>query len=487
MTAEVPSRRPVTIVVPVYDDLAGLLRCVEALMETVDVNVDRVLLCNDVGPHADEIEGRLLNLIRDRPGFEYVRNERNLGFVGNCNRAALELDRSGNDVLLLNSDTIPLPGFLDEMATVLASDDSFGVVCARSDNATIATMPYARRNPRSRATPERTTELHGVLRELLPRFTVAPVAMGFCFLIRREVIDRFGLFDHVFSPGYGEENDFCLRINRAGYQAVFANHALVLHTGSTSFSGDRGPALRLEHERILLRRYPFYASAVALFLGRVRDAVDVFADTFLPDDGVLRVALQLPAVIDEAAVARATAVLEAAPDDIVITLITGREQARVARRSFPTADLLVVGRPRQVFDVTVAFGAVTSFGGLSSLNANAPRWLLVDAIPHHRQWAEAVRHHRDAAIDPILRRFDDSSVDWSSPEDLIAAIRHVGSKPIDAERLRLRWNAVADMAEATGLLKHPDRVSVRRLVALALGARSPWLVTRLRAIRAARA
>ncbi|ROP65767.1 GT2 family glycosyltransferase [Curtobacterium sp. ZW137] len=475
-------RRPVTIVVPVYDDLPGLERCVEALLETVDFSVDRVLLANDVGPNVDAIERRLLELVADHPGFEYTRNERNLGFVGNCNRAVLELDRTGNDVLLLNSDTVPLPGFLDEMTAVLAEDDSIGVVCARSDNATIASFPYARRNPRANLAPRRTRELHGRVKYLLPRFSLAPVAMGFCFLIRRETIDRFGLFDEVFSPGYGEENDFCLRINEHGYTAALANHALVLHTGSTSFSGDRGPTLRLEHERILLERYPFYGGAIALFLSRYRDAVDVFADAFLPDDDAVRVALHLPAEVDGAVVTRVRSVLAAAPEHMVITLIVARSQLRAARQAFPGALIAVGGRPRQIFDVAVALGALTTFGQLSMLNANAPRWVLVDPIPQDVRWSQAVTHHRANAIDRILRRFENETLPWQDGKSLVEAIETAARTEIDPTALRARWHAVTDIAEATGLLVHRAQVSMRRLAALTFGARNPRIVARIRSI-----
>ncbi|ROS72300.1 GT2 family glycosyltransferase [Curtobacterium sp. PhB130] len=475
-------RRPVTIVVPVYDDLPGLERCVEALLETVDFSVDRVLLANDVGPNVDTIERRLLELVADHPGFEYTRNERNLGFVGNCNRAVLELDRTGNDVLLLNSDTVPLPGFLDEMTAVLAEDDSIGVVCARSDNATIASFPYARRNPRANLAPRRTRELHGRVKYLLPRFSLAPVAMGFCFLIRRETIDRFGLFDEVFSPGYGEENDFCLRINEHGYTAALANHALVLHTGSTSFSGDRGPTLRLEHERILLERYPFYGGAIALFLSRYRDAVDVFADAFLPDDDAVRVALHLPAEVDGAVVTRVRSVLAAAPEHMVITLIVARSQLRAARQAFPGALIAVGGRPRQIFDVAVALGALTTFGQLSMLNANAPRWVLVDPIPQDVRWSQAVTHHRANAIDRILRRFENETLPWQDGKSLVEAIETAARTEIDPTALRARWHAVTDIAEATGLLVHRAQVSMRRLAALTFGARNPRIVARIRSI-----
>ncbi|ROP64000.1 glycosyltransferase family 2 protein [Curtobacterium sp. PhB115] len=475
-------RRPVTIVVPIYDDLPGLERCIEALLETVDFSIDRVLLANDVGPHVDTIEARVLELVGDRDGFEYTRNAANLGFVGNCNRAVLDLDRTGNDVLLLNSDTVPMPGFLDEMTDVLASDDSIGVVCARSDNATIASFPYARRNPRATLSPRRTRELHGRTKYLLPRSTVSPVAMGFCFLIRREVIDRYGLFDEVFSPGYGEENDFCLRINEHGFTSVLANRALVLHTGSTSFSGDRGPSLRLEHERILLERYPFYAGAVALFLARYRDAVDVFADAFLPDDDVVRVALHLPAELSDDVTARVRSVLAAAPEDVVVTVIVAKAQIRVARQAFPGALIAAGGRPRQIFDVAVALGALTTFAQLSTLNANAPRWILVDPVSHDIRWSHAVANHRASAIDRILRRFENQSTSWRGGDELIGLIRMAAGTEIDPAALRARWHAVSDIAEATGLLVHRATVSFRRLTALSFGARNPRIVARIRAI-----
>ncbi len=475
-------RRPVTIVVPIYDDLPGLERCIEALLDSVDFTTDRVLLANDVGPRVDEIEARVLELVGDHDGFEYTRNPRNLGFVGNCNRAVLELDRTGNDVLLLNSDTVPLPGFLDEMTAVLASDDTIGVVCARSDNATIASFPYARRNPRANLSPRRTRELHGRTKYLLPRSTVSPVAMGFCFLIRREMIDRFGLFDERFSPGYGEENDFCLRINEQGFTSVLANRALVLHTGSTSFSGDRGPALRLEHERILLERYPFYAGAVALFLARHRDAVDVFADAFMPDDDVVRVALHLPEDLTDSVLASARATLAAAPEDVVVTVIVAKSQIRAARQAFPGAAIAVNGRPRQIFDVAVALGALTTFGQLTALNANAPRWILVDPVAHDLRWSHAVANHRAAAIDRIQRRFENQTTTWRNGEDLVALVRTAASTEIDVESLRARWLAVSDIAEATGLLVHRATVSLRRLTALSFGARNPRVVARIRAI-----
>src|SRR5262245_19011638 len=78
---------PVTIVVPVYGDLATLMACVESLKKNVDLKRNRVLLINDCGPDADIIEANLRAGIQGWSSFWYERNDRNLGYVRTCNRA----------------------------------------------------------------------------------------------------------------------------------------------------------------------------------------------------------------------------------------------------------------------------------------------------------------------------------------------------------------------------------------------------------------
>ena len=131
MTETIPSPAPVTLVIPIYGDLESLLRCIDSVFDTVDLDVNRLLLINDCGPDADQIEAAVLLRITGRSGVRYERNDHNLGFVMTCNRAVFELDTSDNDVLLLNSDARLLPGALDEMIAVLHTDEKHGVVHPR--------------------------------------------------------------------------------------------------------------------------------------------------------------------------------------------------------------------------------------------------------------------------------------------------------------------------------------------------------------------
>ena len=61
--------------------------------------------------------------------------------------------------------------------------------------------------------------------------------VGFCMLIRDEVVRRVGLFDERFGTGNFEDDDYCLRVRQAGYRLVVAEDAFVFHFGNRTFVG----------------------------------------------------------------------------------------------------------------------------------------------------------------------------------------------------------------------------------------------------------
>jgi hypothetical protein len=45
-------------------------------------------------------------------------------------------------------------------------------------------------------------------------------AVFFCVAIRKEMFDKCGLLDETFSPGAGEDTDFCIKVEQAGYRVI---------------------------------------------------------------------------------------------------------------------------------------------------------------------------------------------------------------------------------------------------------------------------
>jgi hypothetical protein len=319
--------------------------------------------------------------------------------------------------VLLTSDTVPTPGWLETLAAAIAADPRNGMACARSNAATIATLPFRRRDPGVPLTRERTAQVHAALRDWLPPYSVTPVAMGFCFYVRREVIDRFGLFDEAFAPGYGEENDLCLRAGREGVRSLVVHGALVFHAAGASF-GARRTRLRARHELLLMRRHPGYHAAVRRYLTVESDPVDVFADALVPDGAAPAIVIDCDRPLD--AVERA--VISGVPG------LTLRARTRAVRRAARSTGLPVVGEdpgPR-IWDIAITLGEAEPDRLLAPRRARGSGDRLADVLR-----AAAEQTSRPVDLEELRRVWAEPS--WLAPD------RGRGLRA----RLRLRLDAAA--------------------------------------------
>lgn len=294
--------RPLLLAVPLYRraDLArqvseSILACAEELAELGG----EVVLYND-SPDDAALEAVLVELETARPrrlNLRIERNPVNLGFVRTANRAIAEAVRLHYDLVLLNSDTVLTPGAVREMARVALADPMIGFVNPRSNNATLATLPY---QDRFRHLPPKAAQAAWAeLAHRLPPFSYAPTANGFCVLIRWTVLAEFGGFDEIYGRGYNEENDLAMRAGRRGYRAVLANHAFVWHQGSASFGlQHEEEGLERANREILLRRYPEYPALTAGYFASPEQRAELLLGALIPDEtGRLDVALDFSSFV----------------------------------------------------------------------------------------------------------------------------------------------------------------------------------------------
>lgn len=271
----------ITIVIPVYKDWITLQRCLHSLIKYVG-DKHKVILVNDMSSEWELLENQICECIKGHENFFYYKNLQNIGFVKTCNRAVRELDGTDNDIMLLNSDTEVTEGFLEEMVQVLYLYEKHGIVCPRSNNATILTMPV-KNNLQKLLDEEISYSVFQQMRDKLPRFSIIPTGVGFAFLIKRELIEKFGLLDEIYGLGYNEENDFCMRVNQYGYNVVMANRAYIYHFESKSFGSARNE-LELRNRNILLERYPYYDAVVQKYFNYSINPIEYYAD--LLADGI---------------------------------------------------------------------------------------------------------------------------------------------------------------------------------------------------------
>ncbi len=181
-------------------------------------------------------------------GAKVVKNKTNLGFAKGCNQGIEKAE--GDYILLLNNDTIVTEHWLDNMLECIESDPSIGVVGPRSN--------YVNGPQFIAVDYESINDMHRFAREFNSqgpdKWFDVEVIIGFCMLMKREVVDKIGMFDERFKIGNFEDNDFCTRAKMAWYRLVCAGNTFIHHFGNKTFNGNQMP-----YEEIMLENMKVFA------------------------------------------------------------------------------------------------------------------------------------------------------------------------------------------------------------------------------------
>ena len=252
-------RGPV-VAVPVYNAYDDVVQCLGAVIAHTPPDV-AVLVLDDgsTDPRIRELPARLGEL----PHVVIVlRRAENRGFVHTANEAFAVAGR--RDVVLLNSDVVVGPEWLERLRAAAYSDSRVATATPLTNYGTILSVPHRNRPselPRGYTPASAATAVAAASLRLYPRL---PACVGHCTYVRRMALDVVGCFDEAFAPGYGEEVDFSQRCVQAGLAHVCADDVFVYHRGSGSFGrSDAARALCDEHERWIAERYPYYHAWVA--------------------------------------------------------------------------------------------------------------------------------------------------------------------------------------------------------------------------------
>jgi len=197
-------------------------------------------------------------------------NERNMGFAAANNRGLRHAH--GRYLLLLNSDTVVLPGALDAMARYMDEHAEVGALGPRLLNADRSLQSSARdfptlsrdvialleieRWPLAGVPATRYMRRGSLYWDDHRRTQPVDWVMGACLLLRREAITEVGLLDDGYFF-FGEEMDLCYRLRQKGWDVVFFADAEIVHLGGQSAA--RVPAARLMwHYAGILRFYSLH-------------------------------------------------------------------------------------------------------------------------------------------------------------------------------------------------------------------------------------
>lgn len=169
-----------------------------------------------------------------------VFNDINVGFPKGCNQG-IKLAK-GENILLLNNDTVVTEKWLNNLVDCLNSSPKFGAAGPVTNSCSYyqaIETNYSNMEEMQSFSEKYNTLDSGKWEERLK-------LIGFCLLIKREVIEKIGFLDERFSPGNYEDDDYSIRIRRKGYKLMLCKDTFIHHYGGASFNENK------EYSQILI-------------------------------------------------------------------------------------------------------------------------------------------------------------------------------------------------------------------------------------------
>ena len=242
--------RKTSIIILSYNTLQYTKLCIESIRRHTAAGTYELIVIDNCS-----VDGSR-EWLKKQKDIVLIKNFENVGFPKGCNQG-MEI-ATGQDLLLLNSDTIVTPRWLDNMRTALYSDKSVGAVGCVANYVShfqqVETNGYQ--------TLDELIQFANQYNKSNPAAWEQRLTLvGFAFLLKREVYEAIGPMDEAFSPGNYEDDDYSLRIWQAGWKLLLCKDTFIHHFGSSSFLRNRSEAEKKAREQkfaALLKRNKEY-------------------------------------------------------------------------------------------------------------------------------------------------------------------------------------------------------------------------------------
>lgn len=219
----------VSIIIPVYNKFNYTYSCIKTIIKnTKDVEYE-IILADDVSSdETKDVKKYVENII-------ISRNEKNLGFLLNCNEAAKKA--RGKYVLFLNNDTNVQKNWLSSLVDLLEKDNKIGMTGSKlvypdgrlQEAGGIVWKDASAWNFGRLDDPEKSE--YNYVREV-------DYISGAAIMIRKQLWEEIGGFDTRYVPAYCEDSDLAFEVRKHGYKVVYQPLSIVIHFEGVSHGTD---------------------------------------------------------------------------------------------------------------------------------------------------------------------------------------------------------------------------------------------------------
>lgn len=227
-----------SIIILTFNKLEYTKECVESIrMYTMKDDYEIIIVDN----HSTD---GTVEWLMEQGDIKQIFNSENLGFPKGCNQG-IEI-ATGENIMLLNNDVIVTKNWLTNLVKHLYSREDIGAVGPLTNSCIYnqAILVNYKNHEEMQEFAEKNNIYNATLYEERLKL------IGFCFLVKKKVVEKVGTLDEVFTPGNFEDDDLSFRIIKEGYRLLLCKDTFIHHYGSITFGVNKRPA---EYNKLIAR------------------------------------------------------------------------------------------------------------------------------------------------------------------------------------------------------------------------------------------
>jgi len=217
-----------SIVILTYNGFEYTRRCIESIRAFTHTPYELIVVDNG------STDGTV-DYLKSQKDIKLIQNKTNRGFaVGN--NQGIEASK-GDFIVLLNNDTVVTDGWLIRLLQGFRLSPKVGMVGPKSNY--VQNLLQEEKNVPYENMEEMQAFAEKFSRKNKNVYWTTTKLVGFCLVMKREVVESIGLLDESFGLGNFEDDDYCVRARKAGYYLVVAGDVFIHHYGNRSFKENK--------------------------------------------------------------------------------------------------------------------------------------------------------------------------------------------------------------------------------------------------------
>jgi GT2 family glycosyltransferase len=251
---------PIDIVIPVYNGFMYFEKLFDSLFRNTNLPF-RLIIVEDCSSDP-QVLSFLQTIKADNPDKTLlIQNTTNRGFAESVN---IGVQQTKNHFVILNTDVEIPPNWLSRLMAPIFSGNRIASTTPFSNAADIYSFPeFPQNNPIFEDIDVAALDAFFQHVRTGGSGIEIPTGMGFCMGFNRNTVNQIGMFDQkTFGLGYCEENDWCMRAKKAGFQNILVPNLFVYHKQGASFDDQKKKQLLQKNYWRLVQRHKEYLPAI---------------------------------------------------------------------------------------------------------------------------------------------------------------------------------------------------------------------------------